>query len=153
MQNTRAIWKLALAGALALLVAGCNPIYRNHGYAPSPQQLDEIIVGVDTRDSVAESVGPPSASGVQRDDAWYYVTSRWQTRGAFAPKEAARFVVAISYDKAGTVTNVETFGLEKGRVVTLNRRVSDDNIKGVSFLRQLLGNIGNFTADQFLSNN
>jgi hypothetical protein len=32
----------------------------------------------------------------------------------------------------------------------ISRRVTDSNIKGVGFLRQLLGNIGNFNAGQFL---
>ena len=40
------------------------------------------------------------------------------------------------------VSNIETFGLEKGQVVPLTRRVSDSAVTDKSFLRQLLGNIG-----------
>ena len=49
--------------------------------------------------------------------------------------------------------NVERFGLENGQAVVLSRRVTDSNIKGLSFLRQLLGNIGNINAGQLLNNN
>jgi hypothetical protein len=34
--------------------------------------------------------------------------------------------------------------------VAISRRVTDSNIKGVGFLRQLFGNIGRLRADQFI---
>ncbi|ALG90092.1 MAG: outer membrane protein assembly factor BamE [Confluentimicrobium sp.] len=150
MRKTGGIMKLAIVAGLALGLSACTPIYRNHGYAPSETELGEVVVGIDTRDTVQDVIGPPSASGVIREDAWYYVASRWQTRGMYAPEVLNRELVAISFDDAGTVRNIERYGLEHGRVVALNRRVTDDNIKGVSFIGQLLGNIGNVTADQLL---
>jgi len=144
---------LALIGALVLILAACTPIREKHGFAPSPDELDAIVVGVDNRDTVEQSIGAPTTAGMMQDDAWYYVESNTATRAFLAPKVTSRKIVAISFDKAGTVRNLEEFGLADGRVVTLNRRVSNDNIKGVSFLRQLLGNIGNFTAGQILGQN
>ncbi|WP_371441582.1 outer membrane protein assembly factor BamE [Rhodovulum sp. ES.010] len=123
---------------------------RNHGYAPEAADLDAIVVGVDTRESVAEVIGSPSAAGVMRDDAWYYVESTWETFGPRAPDPVERRVVAISFGEDGTVANIERFGLEDGRVIALNRRVTESNVRGVSFLRQLLGNIGVFRAEDFL---
>ena len=35
-------------------------------------------------------------------------------------------------------------------VVALSRRVTDSNVRGVSFLRQLLGNLGRFRAEDLL---
>jgi outer membrane protein assembly factor BamE (lipoprotein component of BamABCDE complex) len=150
MRKPGVITRLAAAGILAAAVAGCSPIHRNHGYAPSDAELGEIVVGVDTQSTVADVIGPPSASGVMRDSAWYYVSSRWRTRGAFAPEILDRQLVAVSFDKDGVVRNVERFTLEDGRVIALNRRVTDDNIQGVTFIRQLLGNVGNFSAEQVL---
>ena len=63
-----------------------------------------------------------------RDEAWYYVSSNFITRGARAREEFFRQVVAISFDEDGVVKNIERFGLEDGMVVVLNRRVTDDNI-------------------------
>ncbi len=48
------------------------------------------------------------------------------------------------------MSNIERFGLEEGRVVVLNRRVTDSNTQGVSFLRQLFSNFGTFNASDFL---
>ena len=48
------------------------------------------------------------------------------------------------------VSNVETFGLERGRVVSLSRRVTDGSVTDISFIGQLLGNLGNFQAGDFV---
>jgi outer membrane protein assembly factor BamE (lipoprotein component of BamABCDE complex) len=151
-KRSRVTMNLIRAGAVSLALAACTPIYDRHGYTPAQEDLDNLIVGVDTRGTVEEFVGPPSASGVMRDEAWYYVSSNFITRGARAREEYFRQVVAISFDQNGVVKNIERFGLEDGMVVVLNRRVTDDNIEGVSFLGQLLGNVGNLTADQFFDN-
>jgi len=58
--------------------------------------------------------------------------------------------VAVTFTDAGIVENVERFGLEDGRVIALSRRVTDSNIKGVGFLRQLLGNFGRVRAGDII---
>jgi outer membrane protein assembly factor BamE (lipoprotein component of BamABCDE complex) len=132
------------------LTVACAPVYRNHGYAPTDNDLALVEVGRDTRESVAEKVGRPSAQGLLNDVGWFYVQSRWRSFGARAPQEVDRQVVVISFADSGTVANVERFGLEQGRVVPLSRRVTESNIRGIGFLRQLLGNLGAFRAEDVL---
>ncbi|MDC0737333.1 outer membrane protein assembly factor BamE [Cognatishimia sp. SS12] len=145
--------KLLKASALflCLLAAACTAQYRNHGYVPSEDDLAEIIVGVDTRDSVAESIGTPTAGGVLNEGGYYYVRSQFKTVGPFRPEEVDRQLVAVSFDQNGVVSNIERFGLEDGRVVRLSRRVTDNGLNNISFLRQLLGNLGNFDAGSLLN--
>lgn len=140
----------AALGLAIVAVVACAPVYRNHGYAPEDSALAQIAVGRDTRETVAEIVGRPSAAGLLNDEGWYYVQSRYRHFGARKPEEVQRQVVAISFTPNGVVENVERFGLEDGRVVPLSRRVTKSNIKGVSLIGQLLGNIGQFRADQFI---
>jgi len=149
-QITRAI-KLGLCAFALAGLAACSTIDRNHGYVPVDEDLDQIIVGVDTKETVADAVGRPSTAGILADGGWYYVKSSFRAYGFREPKEIDREVVAISFDGDGVVENIERFGLEDGRVVAISRRVTDSNIKGVSFLRQLFGSIGNFTAEQLLN--
>jgi len=133
--------RTALALVLVATVA-CTPVYRNHGYVPSDDELALVEVGVDTRDTVAVTVGRPSAAGLLNDLGWYYVQSRWKQRGVLPPLEEDRQVVAISFTEDGVVENIERFGLEQGRIVPISRRVTESNVKGASLLRQLFGNIG-----------
>ncbi len=136
--------RLTLVTVVALAVSACTSIYRNHGYVPSEEELAEVTVGVDTRDSVAETIGVPAASGVLNEGGYYYVSTRMRHYGARAPQIVQRELVAISFTQAGVVENIERYGLEDGRVVALNRRVTESNVNNKTFLRQLLGSLGNF---------
>ncbi|MEW9918709.1 outer membrane protein assembly factor BamE [Marimonas sp. MJW-29] len=128
--------------AIVLATAGCSPRFSNHGYIPPEEDLELIEVGTDTRDTVAEKVGVPSSSGVLTNSGYYYVRMRTRAVGPLAPEEIDRQVVAISFADNGVVTNVERFGLERGQVVPISRRVTESSVSNNSFLRQLLGNIG-----------
>lgn len=143
------IGRVALALVMIVAVA-CSPVYRNHGYVPSEDELALLEVGVDTRDSVAVAVGRPSAAGLLNDLGWYYVQSRWKQRGALPPLEEDRQVVAISFTDDGIVENIERFGLEQGQIVPISRRVTETNVKGSSVIRQLFGNIGGINAGSLL---
>lgn len=152
MSTRTALRRVALALALgaALLAAGCTAIYRNHGYVPTEEDLATVQVGKSTRDDVATAVGRPSSTGLLQGAGWFYVGSRWKYYGARAPEEVDRQVVAISFDDKGVVSNVERFGMERGEVVVLSRRVTRSNIKGISFIRELLGSIGRVSAGKLL---
>lgn len=141
--------RFGLIGLLVVMVSACSTIYRNHGYVPTEDELATLEVGVDTRETVAEKVGRPTASGLLNDVGWFYVQSRWAYRGAFEPREIERQVVSITFAESGTVQNVERFGLERGKVVPLSRRVTESNVKGLSFIQQLLGSFGRLSPSAF----
>lgn len=132
-----------LAGLIVALTA-CGPIYRNHGYVPPQEDLDQIVVGIDTRATVEETLGVAGSGPVIEDNAMYFVRSRVRTVAMLEPEVIERNVVAVSFDDNGIVRNVEQFGLERGQIVALNRRVTDSSVANRSFLRQLLGNVGSF---------
>jgi outer membrane protein assembly factor BamE (lipoprotein component of BamABCDE complex) len=135
---------------LLFALAACTPIASNHGYVPTDDELALLQVGKDNRESVAATIGRPSASGLLNDEGWYYVQSRYQTTGAREPQEIDRQVVAITFRPDGVVENIERFGLDKGRIVPLSRRITTTNIKGKSALSQIFGSIGRFNASDFL---
>ena len=134
--------KWMATATLLLSLTACSATYQNHGYFPDQDEIDSLVVGVDTRASVEESVGSPSAGGVLRDSGYFYVRSRVRTFGPFRPKEIEREVLAISFDQDGVISNIERFALEDGVVVALERRVTSAAVDDKTFLRQLLGNIG-----------
>lgn len=148
--SRRACLALGMSLGLGMALGGCRPIYALHGYAPSDEDLALIEVGRDTRDTVAVTIGRPTASGLLGDEAWFYVQSRWKTVGPAASQEIDRQVVAITFDDAGRVANIERFGLERGEIVAISRRVTTTNIRGKGILSQLFGNIGRLnTGDLF----
>ncbi|MDD7971483.1 outer membrane protein assembly factor BamE [Roseinatronobacter alkalisoli] len=146
--RTFGLW--ILSPVLILAFVACSPVARFHGYAPDDMQLAEIEVGRDTRQSVEEKIGRPGVSGVMEGSGWFYVQSDWIEEGWRAPVEVDRQIVAISFDSADRVSNIERFGLEDGEIVALSRRVTDTGPSGMSVLRQLMSNFGRFNPAQML---
>ncbi|WP_347266229.1 outer membrane protein assembly factor BamE [Paracoccus sp. (in: a-proteobacteria)] len=147
--SRRQLMGFALVAPFGL--AACQATYRNHGYVPPDEQMAQVVVGRTTQAELEGLIGKPSAQGLLTGSAWYFVGSRWQFYGAREPREIDRQVVAISFDPAGTVSNVERFGLERGRVVVLSRRVTETGVTSLGLIRQLLGNVGRVSAGELLA--
>lgn len=145
-----AMRRLALAVGLAAMLGACVARDRQHGYIPPESDLAALSVGTDTRESVIAAVGAPTSSGLMGGGNFYYVQSTFRHFGAYAPEEIDRQVLVMSFADSGTLTNIERFGLAEGRVVVLSRRVTDDGLRDTTFLRQLMGNLGNFDATSLI---
>ncbi|OUD10763.1 hypothetical protein BVC71_04575 [Marivivens niveibacter] len=142
--NNRSKAFLAAVCASAFLVSGCVERIDRHGYTPEVSQIETVNLGSDRRDDVIAKLGQPTTGGVLDQGGLYYISYGMRHYGALAPKELDRKVVAVTFDGNGVARNVETFGVEQGRVVSLSRRVTDDNLRDTTLLRQLLSSIGNF---------
>ncbi len=134
----------AMALCCLLVITACSATFKNHGYVPLDEDLQNLVVGVDTRATVDDTVGPPSLSGMLGDGNYYYVRSRMREFGMFRPKVIERQILAISFNGDNTIANIERFGLEDGNLVPLSRRVTDSSVVNNGFLRQMIGNFGNF---------
>ena len=143
--------KTVLLGAALMAVTACARLDDRHGYIPDAELLEDVQVGLDTRETVARTLGRPSTEGIIADTGWYYVRSEYERFLWRAPVETDRQVLAITFDEAGRVSNLERFGLENGRVIALERRVTDSNTQGIGFLRQLFSNLGNFNPADFFN--
>jgi outer membrane protein assembly factor BamE (lipoprotein component of BamABCDE complex) len=143
--------KGCLTLALVASVAACSPVFRNHGYVPTEQELALIEVGTDTRETVGQKIGRPTTSGLLNDVGWFYVQSRYKHFGPRAPQEVERQVLAVTFSESGTVENVARYGLEDGKVVQISRRVTETNVKGLSFIQQILGSFGRLQAGDLLA--
>ncbi len=147
MANSKRILA-CICGLFLAIAVSCAPVYRNHGYVPDDADLESVIVGVDTRDSVEELLGLPTTGGVTKSDGFYYISSRWRHFTYNKPKPIEREIVAINFDNEGVVTNISRYGLEDGRVVVLSRRVTSGGAGEISFIRQLMGDFGRVDAGQ-----
>ncbi len=137
---------VAAAATAFLLLAGCTERIAHHGYTPRAEEISAVELGRDNRAAVIEKLGPPTMGGVLEGDGMYYISYSIRHYAALAPKEIDRTVVAVTFDGRGIARNIETFGLERGNVVSLSRRVTDENLRDTTLLRQILSSIGRFNA-------
>lgn len=150
--STNGFRKVVLVSVLsgAMIASGCSPIVRNHGYLPVSAEVAAITIGNDSKDTVYSRLGEPTSKGVEGDNAWYYVSYTVQKRGFMAPEVTDREILAISYDSRGRVAAINSYGLENGVVINLNTRETVTGGRTLGFFEQMLGNVGNFSAESFI---
>jgi outer membrane protein assembly factor BamE (lipoprotein component of BamABCDE complex) len=140
----------AIAGVIACaaaLAAGCSPVVRNHGYAPPPEELADLRVGLDTRASVQSKIGRPAGTGLFTDNGWYYVSSKVEHLTYHAPEVVDRRVVAVMFDENDVLAAVNEYGLEDGRVVDLETKTTPTYGRQLTILEQAFSNIGVITEE------
>jgi len=136
-------WRLRAAALVgACVLSACGTQSRNFGYAPTAAQLSELTVGRDTRETVVDAVGSPGSAGVLGGATYLYVAQEVERYGFREPRTLRRNVVALSFDEAGVLRDIEQLGLEDGNVVAYTRAATDAPTEGVGLLRQLGSNLG-----------
>ena len=139
--------RMVVAGmALAGVMSACSPIERFYGFVPPDAEVASLQIGVTTKDEVIALFGQPIADRALQNNTIYYAASTFEQYGPFAPKEVDRQVLTVDFDANDRVRNVSRYTLEDGRVVVLERRVTDDGIVDVTFLSQILRSLGRMDA-------
>lgn len=140
---------LCVGGFIAFTTA-CGPIDRFHGYLPSEAEIATTQIGVTTKAEAIATFGPPIADRSLETNTIYYASSQFRTLGPLAPQLVDRQILAVAFDSNDVLRNVSRFTQEDGRVIVLDRRVTEDGINDVTFLGQLFASFGNLDAGAFL---
>lgn len=136
----------ALLLAAVLFSAGCVAQRDTHGEPVDPEKLLQLRPGVQTKDDVARLLGSPASTSVFDRENWYYISDTEERFSVFEREFVERQVVIITFDQRGVVTGVDAFGRERGREVELVTRETPSFGESVSFLDQVMSNLGRFNS-------
>lgn len=142
--------KGALIGALVLGVPACTPIVKNHGYILNEEDLKQLETGKQNQTQVRQLMGSPSTVANFNGETWFYINSTLSLYAWQKPEVIHRKVVAIKFDnETKQIASINNYGLEDGRVIDFVTRETPTKGRELTFLEQLLGNVGRQSADQF----
>ena len=128
-------------------IASCSPSVEQRGNLPSPDKVSEIRAGSTTKEEVAKILGTPSSVSVfNNDKSWYYISRRTAQTAFFDPDVLDQQVYVVSFDDQGGVKVVDQKVLQDGVEVTPVARATPAPGRELSFLEQLLGNLGKFNG-------
>src|SRR6478672_11628063 len=134
---------VAVSGAAALV--SCAPAVEQRGNLPNPDKLAEIHAGSTTKNDVAKILGTPSSVSVfNNDKSWYYISRRTSQTAFFDPDVIDQQVYIVNFDDQGVVKAVDHKGLEDGKEIIPVARATPAPGRELSFLEQLIGNLGKF---------
>ena len=126
------------------LFISCTTNIKNYGYIPTKSELETLVIGKDSKDSVSKKIGLPATAGLE--GSFYYVRSTFNEQGLRSAQLINRTVVLLSFDKRNLLRNVETFSVDKKTVVRLDYRVTETGLENKNIFQQIVGSIGGPSA-------
>jgi outer membrane protein assembly factor BamE (lipoprotein component of BamABCDE complex) len=134
---------LAAVAGIAAALAACAPIRATSGYQAIEHNPKDMKVGADTKSTVLDQLGSPSAQSTFDPNVWYYISQNSAEVGYHKPHITRRAIVAITFDKdSEKVTKIDTYSLKDGKVMAYNGRETPTRGREISAIEQLLGNVG-----------
>lgn len=139
-----------LAGCAALLAlmatAACTPVRTHQGYVVDKELVDAIQPGIDTRQSVLDTLGRPTLTSQFNQGDWYYV-SRDSSNMAFqGPRPKSQTTLRIRFDPAGNVAAVDRMDASLIANVDAYGKTTPTLGRKRGFFEDLFGNIGTVGA-------
>ena len=129
---------------LASVLLSCTSNIKIHGYIPSKSDLENLVLGKDTKQSVSKKMGLPATAGLE--GAFYYVRSTFNAPGFKPTQLIDRKVVVLSFDERSKLKNIETFNVDNGKFVRLDYRVTETGLDNKNILQQIIGSISGPSA-------
>ena len=129
---------------LTSFLLSCTTNIKNHGYIPSKSDLETLVIGKDTKQSVAKKIGLPATAGLE--GAYYYVRSTFNAPGFKSAQLVDRTVVVLSFDQRSKLKNIETFNVDNGNFIRLDYRVTETGLDNKNILQQIIGSISGPSA-------
>ena len=139
-------WAHRGAGRGGAAVSGCTSIPGFKGYLVDEALLQSVQPGIDNRESVERTLGPPSFISDYGEPVWYYVSSTTRQKPFTTPRIVDHTVLAVEFDAAGNVVRADRSGMDQ--VAQINPESDETPTLGRerSFLQDLFGNIGQVGA-------
>jgi outer membrane protein assembly factor BamE (lipoprotein component of BamABCDE complex) len=140
LRNGRRFLVAAIFAGAAL--AGCARVEDHQGFILDETLATAIQPGVDTRDSVMNTLGRPSFTGGFGENDWYYLSRMTKNMAFNMPRPASQTVLHIRFDAAGNVAKVERKGMEQVASITPMSDKTPTLGRRHSIWDEIFGNIG-----------
>ncbi len=131
---------IALA-ATAIGTSGCMGTSReviNNGFIADEQTLKLVPVG-SSREQVLLSLGTPSATATFDREVFYYISQKRERRFEFMkPTLVSQSVLAVYFDKKGTVEKLSNYQMQDGKVFDMISRTTPTGGTELTFLQRIL---------------
>ena len=147
--------RTALSLLLVLVLTACSVVEapkQLRGNRVDADQLKELVPGTSTRADATSLLGSPTAKATFDDNTWIYIGETTRTRVGRTPGILQQDVVVLTFDNGGVLRRVKKLNQDDGRDVSVVSRATPSPGSEASFMQQLLGNVGKFTAGAPSSN-
>lgn len=136
---------LLFASLAALSIGACTPTQATRGNIVEDHRLTTIKAGESSRTDVLRNLGSPTTQAPFDDNIWYYIGQKTEKRGIFDPEVVDEKIVVVAFSEEGIVEQVEELDANRLDIPVVRRKTPTGGHE-VTFMQQLLGNVGRFNA-------
>ncbi|MBY0291852.1 MAG: outer membrane protein assembly factor BamE [Alphaproteobacteria bacterium] len=116
------------------------------GHVVDPIQLDQIQVGVTTKEQVAALLGTPSSVATFGDRTWFYISETTQRRAFLSPTILKSNITRIEFTPQGKVSLVDSLTEKDRQIISHVTRTTPTSGHTFGILEQIFGNVGRFNG-------
>ncbi len=134
---------------IATVLGACSALEyppQTRGNKVTEDQMKDLVPGTSTRNDVASLLGTPTAKATFDDNTWIYISEVTQPRVARVQGVNSQNVVIASFDDRGVLKTIKQLDQADAKPVSVVSRATPSPGSESSFMQQLLGNVGKFTA-------
>ncbi len=139
--------KTAICCFVLLQVTACSPVLSQRGNMLEDHQVTEVVAGEHSRSDVLYILGSPTTQSTFNTDVWYYIGQETEKHGILDDEVVSERIVAVTFNKEGIVETIEDIDPERENI-PYARGKTPTHGNELTFMQQLLGNVGRFNAPQ-----
>ncbi len=144
------IFKFAFSLLLLLFIPACTPVTSQHGNMLEDFQIQEVKAGEHTRSDVLRLLGSPTTQSTFNPNIWYYLGQESEKRGILDQQITDERIVVVMFNKDGVVDAIQEVDSERENI-PYARTKTPTHGNDLTFMQQLLGNLGRFNTPQDIS--
>ena len=141
-----------LVGALVPLLASCETIVDQRGFAPTPGSVEKLEAGTQSREDVVRLIGSPSTVGTFNPNVWYYISQKQETYAFLKPVILEQNVMQLTFNDTGRLQAIKKYELADGKDIDMVSRITPTAGKELTVLEQIMGNVGRFSGPRQQTN-
>lgn len=139
--------KIIICSFGLLILGACTPVTAQRGNMLQDYQIKEVKAGEHSRSDVLRLLGSPTTQATFNPNIWYYIGQETKKRGILDETVKDERIVVVAFNQDGIVETVQN--VEGDRIdVPLAKGTTPTHGNDLTFMQQLLGNLGRFNGGQ-----
>lgn len=136
---------LLCASVATIGLGACSATQATRGNIVEDHRIATIKAGESSRTDVLRNLGSPTTQAPFDDNIWYYIGQKTEKHGIFDPEVVEEKIVVVAFNEEGMVEQIEELDADRVDIPVVRRKTPTGGNE-VTFMQQLLGNVGRFNA-------
>ena len=131
-----------------LFFVSCSPIHETSGYLPQDLNLKLTEKNETSKEEVLKLFGEPAVKNYNNTE-WIYYREKVEKLAFLSPEIKERDIFLIEFDGNNFLKNISKYGLNDQNNIKIDKFFVETKGKKNNFFDQILGNLGNFSSEEF----